>query len=146
MPAEDTRAGRSGPERRTEQGICGQLPSSPAPARSMSGASLEGLTNMADAEAFDFVCDHLEQNTMLDRLVARGTVRIALKEAGLEARTVSPDQMSVVAEKVLPAELNSRGIEDAEGICAAIKRGLDSLDSGAGADTPDAVFKRLGGG
>ena len=101
---------------------------------------------MADAEAFDFVCDQLEQSTTLDRLAARGTVRIALKEAGLEARTVTPDQMSVVAEKVLPAELDSRGIGDAQTICAGIKGGLGSLDSGAGADTPDAVFKRLGGG
>ena len=101
---------------------------------------------MADAEAFDFVCDQLEQHTMLDRLAARGTVRIALKEAGREARTVTPDQMTVVADKVLPTELDSRGITDAQSICADIKRGLGSLDSGAGPDTPDAVFKRLGGG
>ena len=101
---------------------------------------------MVNAEAFDFVCDHLEQNTMLERFAARATVLIALKQAGLEVRTVAPDQMAVVTEKVLPGELGSRGIEDAENLCAAIKRGLECMDSGANADTPDAVFKRLGGG
>ena len=101
---------------------------------------------MADAEAFDFVCDQLEQGTSLDRLAARGTVRIALKQAGLEARTVTPDQMTVVVDKVLPAELSNRGIGDADALCGTIKQGLGALDAGGGGDTPDAVFKRLGGG
>ncbi len=101
---------------------------------------------MPDAEAFNFVCDHLEQSSELDRLAARGTVRIALKQAGLEARTVAPDQMMVVADKILPKELDSRGIDGSESLCADIKRGLSSLDTAGGAETPDAVFKRLGGG
>lgn len=100
---------------------------------------------MADAEAFDFVCDHLEHHTVLDRLAARGTVRIALKQAGLEARTVTPDQMSVVVERILPRELESRGITDASDVTSKIKRGLETMDTGGGVETPDAVFKRLGG-
>ena len=103
---------------------------------------------MADAEAFDLVCDHLEQNTSFDRLAARGTVRIALKQAGLEARTVAPDQMSVVVEKILPGELESRGIADGQAVCDALKRALAGLGGGGsrGVETPDEVFKRLGGG
>ena len=100
---------------------------------------------MADAEAFDYACAELEEATNLDRLAARGTVRIALKIAGLEARTVTPDQMGVVLDKVLPDELTSRGIDDAADLCAKIKRGLATLSSGAEGETPDAVFKRLGG-
>lgn len=101
---------------------------------------------MADAEAFDYVCDYLEQNSALDRLAARGTIRIALKQAGLEARTVSPEQMAVVVEKVLPKEITSRGVADAERVCTELGHGLGRLESGAAAETPDAVFKRLGGG
>lgn len=100
---------------------------------------------MADAEAFDYVCAALEESTSLDRLAARGTVRIALKIAGLEARTVTRDQMTVVMDKLLPEELTSRGIEDAPAVCAKIKTGLGSLASSSDAETPDAVFKRLGG-
>lgn len=101
---------------------------------------------MADAQAFDFVCDQLEQATSLDRLAARGTVRIALKQAGLEARTVSPEEMNVVLEKLLPQELTTRGVEGGEAVCARIKSGLASLAPGRPVETPDAVFRRLGGG
>lgn len=101
---------------------------------------------MADAGAFEWVCNELERSTSLDRLEARGTVRLALKEAGLEARSVTPDQMQVVVEKILPRELGTRGIDDAEGVCGSLKTGLAGLDVGAAAETPDAVFQRLAGG
>jgi len=101
---------------------------------------------MSDSEAFAFVCGQLEEKTGLDRLAVRGTVRLALKQAGLEARSVAPDQMKVVVEKLLPAELSSRGIEAGEGVCQTIGTGLGGMASGPSIETPDAVFKRLGGG
>ena len=101
---------------------------------------------MADSQAFDFTCNHLEERTSLDRLAVRGTVRIALKQAGLEARSVTPEQLVVVAERVLPGELASRGIEGAEAVCTEIVRALQAMGSGESTgETPDAVFKRLGG-
>jgi hypothetical protein len=100
---------------------------------------------MADSAAFDFVCDRLEEGSSLDRLAVRGTVRIALKQAGLEASSVTPEQLSVVVEKVLPAELSARGVDGYEGLCATIRSGLASLAPGSRSDTPDAVFERLGG-
>lgn len=101
---------------------------------------------MADSAAFDFVCEQLEQRTSLDRLEARGTVRISLKEAGLEARSVTPEQMKVVVDKVLPGELATRGIDDVDGVLSQLRSGLDSVQAGpADADAPDEVFRRLGG-
>ena len=101
---------------------------------------------MADSAAFDFVCGELEQKSSLDRLEARGTVRLALKQSGLEARSVTPDQMIVVCEKILPTELEARGIEEPTAIVQGLVSGLGSLDAGAAVETPDAVFQRLGGG
>jgi len=100
---------------------------------------------VADSAAFDRACTELERLSNLDRLEARGTVRLALKQSGLEARTVTPDQMKVVLDKVLPGELASRGIDDAS-ICQTIAGGLAGLDAGPIGDSPDAVFERLGGG
>jgi hypothetical protein len=100
---------------------------------------------MADSTVFDFVCDKIEQATQMDRLAVRGTVRIALKQAGLEARTVTGQQMSVVLERVLPAELATRGVDGGDGLCTKIKAGLPSVAAGTHVDTPDAVFQRLGG-
>ena len=102
---------------------------------------------MADAPAFDWVCSELEQRTSLDRLEARGTVRLALKEAGLDSRTLSAEQMRVVLEKVMPKELEARGVKDATNVCRSLVPGLQKLaaSAGSGPETPEEVFRRLAG-
>jgi hypothetical protein len=100
---------------------------------------------MADS-IFDLVADELERRTDLSKLEARGTVRLSLREAGLDARSATLEQMKVLLEKVLPKEMNTRGVEDAEQICQAIIGAVS--DSGASAATPDgespeAIFRRL---
>jgi hypothetical protein len=100
---------------------------------------------LADSSAFSWVCEALEERVELDRLETRGTVRLALKAAGLEARSVLPDQMRVVIEKVLPAELSARGIEDSEAICRRLAAAISLLEVEADTDSPDQVFRRLGG-
>lgn len=101
---------------------------------------------MADASAFDWVCDELERLTDLDRLETRGTVRLALRRAGLEAKTVTSDEMAVVLERVLPGELAARAIEDAASICENLSASLPRADTpGAGAvHSPEEVFRRMG--
>jgi hypothetical protein len=102
---------------------------------------------MADSVAFDCVCEHLEAHTSLDRLEARGTVRLTLKQAGLDARDVTPGQLEVAVEKLLPGELSARGVEDTSSVCSAISAKLRTLGPEAGAsDSPEDVFRRLGGG
>jgi hypothetical protein len=100
---------------------------------------------MADAAAFDFVCEQLEARTSLDRLAARGTVRIALKQAGLDSRSVTPDQMGVVAERVLVSELTTRGVSGAQALCTDLAAKVRRVAAGKASETPDAVFRRLGG-
>lgn len=103
---------------------------------------------MAGSTAFEWLCSALEESTTLERLEARGTVRIALKEAGLEPRAVTPSEMRVVAQKVLPRELRQRGVQNEGALCERLVAGLDVLEgqsSSATADTPDAIFRRLGG-
>jgi len=100
---------------------------------------------MPDSAAFEFACSQLETRTSLDRLAARGTVRIALKQAGLEARSITREQMAVVVQKILPTELGSRGIDGVEELCQSIQAGLRNIANAPAAETPDAVFKRLGG-
>jgi hypothetical protein len=100
---------------------------------------------MADSASFDFACGELERSTTLDRLESRGTVRLALKETGLEARSVTPNQMAAVLDKVLPKELTSRGVENADSICTMIAKALSQMRDEVAMDTPEAVFQRLGG-
>jgi hypothetical protein len=101
---------------------------------------------VANSTAFDFVCEELELRSSLDRLEARGTVRLALKQAGLDSRTTTPDQMKIVCEKILPAELSARGVDGLDALSCSLIDGLGSLTAEPVADSPDTVFQRLGGG
>ena len=100
---------------------------------------------MAASEAFERVCEQLEVKSSLDRLATRGTIRLILKHAGLEARTVTSSQVSAVVSKLLPAELTSRGVEDAEAICSVLASTLAGMKDEPAGDSPESVFERLGG-
>jgi hypothetical protein len=100
---------------------------------------------VADSSAFEAACACLEQSSSLDRLAARGTIRIALKQAGLEPKTVTARELEVVVTKVLPAELTARAIASPDALCAKIAAALQRLGGAARAETPDAIFARLAG-
>jgi len=100
---------------------------------------------MADSKAFDYACDEIERGSSLQRLEARGTVRLARKEAGLEPRSVSGLQMSAVMTQLMPKELANRGVENADTLCRSISSALAALPDDGGMETPESVFQRLGG-
>jgi hypothetical protein len=101
-----------------------------------------------DAALFDFAAEKLEQHTGFSRLEARGTLRIALKDAGLDARSVTAAQLSVVFEKVMPLELGKRGVKDATEACSAVIGELANAPASATDEASsdlDGIFRRLGG-
>jgi len=98
------------------------------------------------ASIFDFVSDELERLTKLEKLEARGTVRLALKAAGLDVRTVTTPQMVATLEKVMPKEIRARGVENSEQICRTIVTGLEAAypsSSAVNPESPEAIFRRL---
>lgn len=102
---------------------------------------------MADSAAFEWACDTLERTSSLSRLEARGTVRLILKEAGLASASVKPGDLRVAVERLMPAALASRGIDDADRVCGELCSGLAVLPAaaGGGAEAPEAIFSRLAG-
>ncbi len=102
---------------------------------------------MADSAAFEWACGELERRSELDRLEARGTVRLALRSGGLEARTVTAVELASVFDKLLPRGLDARGVPDGDALCAAIAAGLRDvrLAPSTDADSPEDVFRRIGG-
>lgn len=97
------------------------------------------------ADPFQFVCDRLGQHVQLERLALRGAVRLALKAAGFEASAVRPNEMAVVVSRMLPKELASCGVSDAGPLCARLAADVSVLSPRVGADSPESVFRRLGG-
>ena len=100
------------------------------------------------ADLFDIAAESLEGATDMDRLAARGTLRIAVKEAGLDPHNLTVPQLRVVFEKLMPKELDARGVSDATAACQTvmdvIARSADASDI-ASSTSPDDIFKRLGG-
>ena len=97
---------------------------------------------------FDCAAEWLEKRTDLERLEARGTLRLALKTAGLEPATLTLDQLRVVFERVLPGELELRGVDEAAGLCEALMDEIaqsPAAQSGPATADADAIFRRLGG-
>jgi hypothetical protein len=96
---------------------------------------------------FDFAADRLEAATSLSRLEARGTLRIALRSAGLPA-SAGAQELAVVLRRVLPGELESRGIQAPEGVCEEIARAVaqQRFERAGSEGSPEEIFRRLGGG
>ena len=99
---------------------------------------------MPEAAPFDWLCGQLEARTELSLLEVRGTVRLALKASGLDANTVRAAELAVVLERVLPRELSTRGVDDAEALASEIADQMRIQPFGEAREGPDAVFERLG--
>ena len=102
---------------------------------------------MADAPTlFEWVASALQRRTPLTQLEARGTLRLVLKHAGLDPKTVAAHQMEVVIQRLLPAALSKRRVENAKELClevaAEMKAEAKNL-SDPREDTAYDVFSRL---
>jgi hypothetical protein len=98
-------------------------------------------------DLFSFVADHLEECTPLDRLESRGTLRIMLKDSGLDPKTVTSKQFCVIFKSVAPGELESRGVAEAQAICTALIEKIESepADRWEASHSVDKIFDRLAG-
>jgi hypothetical protein len=103
---------------------------------------------MADSAAFAWVCDQLQRATPLSEIEVRGTVRLALKQAGLDARSVTGAEMAVLLAKVMPRELEQRAVENAAPLCEDLAARIKNerfAEAGPDPKSVEAVFRRLGG-
>ncbi len=97
------------------------------------------------ADLFDSASELLELKSNLDRLEARGTLRLALKAAGLDPRDFTFRQLQVVFDKVMPGELEQRGIADAVDVGASVMVALCARVTLDTETSADEILGRLGG-
>ncbi len=100
---------------------------------------------MPDSPVFDWACSVIESGSTLNRMQVRGTLRLALKQAGLDGDTLSVGQLRVIARRVLPGELRLRGVAGHDAICATLETCPETLGAADRSALPEAVFDRLGG-
>ena len=100
---------------------------------------------MADSPIFEHLCKELESLCSFDRLEARGTVRLALKGGGLDASSLTVKQAEALIAKLLPKELDARGVAECDVVCAKLEKSLASVSDEEVETSPEAIFERLGG-
>lgn len=101
---------------------------------------------MTGSSTFEWVCAALEARTRMSKLEARGTVRLVLRDVGLDPSSVTPRQMLVVIERLLGAALAKRKVDQAAELCQALMRELESIAASqteAREDTAYDLFERL---
>jgi hypothetical protein len=63
----------------------------------------------------------------MDRWTARGTLQLALMDAGIDASAVTAYQLAIIVERLLPRQLQSHSGVDANAICARLRDVLAAL-------------------
>jgi len=96
---------------------------------------------------FDFTAERLSHHTGIERMAARGTLRLALKSVGLDPDGVTAKQLQSVIERLLPDELLTRGVASPGDACRALIEDIGNAPAAlreSGQDVDD-IFRRLGG-
>jgi len=99
-----------------------------------------------DSPAFATICSALESATSMSRLEARGTMRLALKVAGLEPHTVTTKPLVVIVDRVLPDLLRTRRVPDVSVVCESLKTRLlaeGALRTSSAYDSPEDILARF---
>lgn len=101
---------------------------------------------MSGRSLFDELAAALEERTSFNSLEARGTLRLALRKAGLEPDKLTRAHTAALVRKILPEELRARGVPEADEVCEALAAGIENSRHGvAEAHRPETLFERLRG-
>jgi hypothetical protein len=93
---------------------------------------------------FEWVSQKIAAAAGWTNLVARGTVRLALKEMGLDPRTVGKKEMATALRNSLGRLLEMHQVADAKGLCERLEHELwNAQMSSSSVESPEDIFKRL---
>jgi hypothetical protein len=95
-------------------------------------------------DLFTIVADRLCELSDLNRIEARGTIRIAFKKAGLNTNSFGAVDLNAVFTKIMPRELEARGCADSEATCEAIIRSMKGVVPETATQSSDEIIRRLG--
>jgi hypothetical protein len=99
---------------------------------------------MSDSPIFELVCEQVESAARLSRLESRGTVRLMLKEVGLDPKQVGKGAAMLTVHRFLEQALRVRGVADSARVKDQVLQALrdSKLEDPDGQD-PEAIFGRI---
>jgi hypothetical protein len=99
---------------------------------------------LSDSPIFELVCEEVEREARLTRLEARGTVRLLLKEVGLDPQFVTKGAAILAADRFLVPALRARRVAEPERVKAAVLQALVATElENTDDDDPEAIFSRI---
>lgn len=98
-------------------------------------------------DPFELAGRLLAEKSHLTGPQARGTIRLALKDAGLDPRQVASYELAVVFTRLMPKRLEAQGLtaDQAEQVCQVINAVLAANDAVAAPVAAATMFDRLDG-
>jgi hypothetical protein len=100
---------------------------------------------VSQPSAFDWVSDELARHSGMSALEARGTLRLLLRDAGIDSKLVNKGQLAVVVARLLPAALTKLRVPEALAVCERIALALQSAEVAASHQvSPEDIFGRIG--
>jgi hypothetical protein len=99
---------------------------------------------MSDSPIFELMCEQLESEAKLSRLEARGTVRLLLKEVGLDPQQVGKGAAMLAVDRFLEQALRVRRVAEPQQVKTRVLRALrESTLEGPEGEDPEAIFGRI---
>jgi len=92
------------------------------------------------SDVFEKTGEFLERHSGFNKIQSRGTIRLLLKDAGLNPRTIEKDDMMGVLETKLGEELEKRGVADFGDI---VQRVADDVQNAAFAESAYDIFSKI---
>jgi hypothetical protein len=99
---------------------------------------------MSQSPVFEWVAGRLQTATRWSAMEARGTLRLALKEMGVDPRFVTKREMLAVLRTRLNRALEARRYSDARQLCAWFEEELTHATFEREVESPEAIFQRFG--
>ena len=104
---------------------------------------------MSTSTVFEWVGAALQEQATLPAAQARGMLRLALRDGGVDAATVTTKEMAAVIDRLLPDRLRKGGVAEPANVCLRLSIGLKAKhfdDDGAARSRAEDFFHRVLGG
>ena len=100
---------------------------------------------MKESPIFTATCEAIEEMSDLSRLEARGTVRLAMKAAGLEVHDVTSREMLALLNTLMPRELEARAVADVEKVIEHARGAVKAVGAQSEPGSAEQLFETIAG-
>ncbi|HBZ70435.1 MAG TPA: hypothetical protein DEP35_12195 [Deltaproteobacteria bacterium] len=100
---------------------------------------------MKESPVFTAICEVIEETSSLNRIAARGTVRLVMKEVGLEVHDVTSREMLALLDERMPRALRACGVENVDRVIERARGAVKEAGTEREPDSAERFFDAIAG-